>query len=262
MALSLYRRHRRDCKAGHPEDSLCSEFDERKKGWRRCECPIFVSGTLARRFRRQSTGKWEWDAAKVIAGQWEGRNSWNCDAICHNVTPDVAPKETCVTIVDAIEAFLAKCRNRNIRPPTLAKYKTFANQLAAYCESRGYIYLDQLDVADMDRLYASFKDGIRAKAKKLERLKGFIKFCLKRKWLSENIADDLEAPAGASVTLPKAPFSDEELQRIFAACDAIDQGRRNWTGEDAKDFIYLSIYTGASYLGRRHVRYYETAAWK
>jgi hypothetical protein len=41
MALNLYRRHRRDCKAGHPEEHLSSEFDERKKGWRRCDCPIF-----------------------------------------------------------------------------------------------------------------------------------------------------------------------------------------------------------------------------
>jgi hypothetical protein len=31
MALTLYRRHRRDCKAGHQEDLHTSEFDERKR---------------------------------------------------------------------------------------------------------------------------------------------------------------------------------------------------------------------------------------
>ena len=67
MGLNLYRRHRRDCKASHPEEHLSSEFDERKKGWKRCECPIFSSGTLARRYRRQSTGKWEWDDARAVA---------------------------------------------------------------------------------------------------------------------------------------------------------------------------------------------------
>jgi len=35
MALNLYRRHRRECKAGHPEQSFSSEFEERKKGWKR-----------------------------------------------------------------------------------------------------------------------------------------------------------------------------------------------------------------------------------
>jgi integrase len=57
------------------------------------------------------------------------------------------------------------------------------------------------------------------------------------------------APEGSSVTVPKAPFTDEELNRIFAACDAIGidgirPNRRNWAGEDVKDFILLSIYTG------------------
>jgi hypothetical protein len=57
MALNVYRRHRRDCKAGHAEDFLSGEFDERKKGWKRCECPIMASGTLLKRYRRQSTGQ-------------------------------------------------------------------------------------------------------------------------------------------------------------------------------------------------------------
>jgi len=47
---------------------------------------------------------------------------------------------------------------------------------------------------------------------------------------------------------PKAPFTDEELNDLFDACDQLGPApgppRRNWGGEDAKDFIYLSIYTG------------------
>jgi hypothetical protein len=61
---------------------------------------------------------------------------------------------------------VAKCKNRSIAPNTLAKYHTFANQLSAYSADRGCVYIDQLTVTDMDRFYASWKDGIRAKAKK------------------------------------------------------------------------------------------------
>ena len=71
MGLNLYRRHRRDCKAGHPEDSKSSDLDERRKGWKRCECPIFVTGSLQGKFRRQSTGKWEWSDAKAVAESLE-----------------------------------------------------------------------------------------------------------------------------------------------------------------------------------------------
>jgi|SRR5450432_3409907 hypothetical protein len=77
MAVNLYRRHRRDCKSGHREEHLSSEFDERKKGWKRCECLIFCSGTLAGDYRRRSTGKWEWEEdAKPVMAAWEAAGSW------------------------------------------------------------------------------------------------------------------------------------------------------------------------------------------
>ena len=110
--------------------------------------------------------------------------------------------------------------------------------------------LDQLDVADMDRFYALWKDAKRSRAKKLERLKSFIKFCLKRKWLTEDIAEDLRAPEGSSIPPHKKPFTDAELDRIYNACDQIGgpkplgPGYRPWGGEDVRDFVMLSIYTG------------------
>ena len=134
-----------------------------------------------------------------------------------------------ITVADASEAFLAECENRNIPPNTLAKYRTFTNQLSAYCQDRGYIYIEQLTVSDMDRFYASWKDDIRAKVKKLERLK-FVKFCVKREWLSKDISDDLQAPEGSSVTVPKSPFTDEELERLYAACDKIGSQLKQGSG--------------------------------
>lgn len=56
---------------------------------------------------------------------------------------------------------------------------------------------------------------MRAKAKKLERLRSFVKFCLKR--------NGCDAFGDAT---PPGP------------------GHREWTAEDVKDFIFLSVYTG------------------
>jgi integrase len=248
MALALYRRHRQECKGNHAHNSRSSEYDERKKGWRRCECPIFASGTLGKAFRRHNTGQWEFEGARAVAAALERAGTWGKVA----PTPEAAPESqrTRITVEDATQAYLAKCKNRSIAPNTLAKYRTFTNQLSAYCAVRGCLYVDQLTVTDMDRFYASWKDAIRAKAKKLERLKSFIKFCVKREWLAKNIADDLEPPQGSSVTVPKSPFTDEELQRIYAACDRIPlpakrgPGFRTWYGEDVKDLVFLMIYTG------------------
>jgi hypothetical protein len=79
-------------------------------------------------------------------------------------------------------------------------------------------------------------------------LKAFIRFCLKREWIAKNIADDLQAPEGSSVTVPKSPFTDAEIQKLYAACDEIGpllkQGPRyhTWGGEDVIAKRSDSIY--------------------
>lgn len=73
----------------------------------------------------------------------------------------------------------------------------------------------------MDRFYASWPDGKRAKARKLHKLTGFVQFCLKRKWMVEDISSDLEPPEGHSIPANKSPFTDDEINRIIAACDKI-----------------------------------------
>src|ERR1700677_397201 len=76
MPLALYRRHRHNCKGGHAHNTRSSEYDERKKGWQRCECPIFVSGTLQGTFKRQNTGQWQWESAKPVAISYEQPGNW------------------------------------------------------------------------------------------------------------------------------------------------------------------------------------------
>ena len=248
MPLNLYRRHRADCTGEHPEESRSGEMEERSKKWRRCDCQIFASGTLAGKFKRRRTGRWTWEEAKASAAEWERAGTWALPGVPVPATTEATPHG--MTVAKATQAYIDSRVNRGISTPTLAKYRTLSKQLTAYCESLGYVMMSQLGVADMDRFYQSWGDGKRSKAKKLERLKGFIRFCLKRKWISENIAEDLEAPEGSSAPADKMPFTDAEMERIYAACDAVGgpvppgPGHREWTGEDVKDFILLSIYTG------------------
>src|ERR1051326_2987626 len=117
--LSLYRRHLRTCSAGHKEEARTSAFEERKKGFKRCECPIFASGTMAGKSKRQNTGQWEWEPAKLIATKWEAIGNWDSfhqasppPAVASKLEPETQPS---TTIADATEAFLATCQNRGIQ---------------------------------------------------------------------------------------------------------------------------------------------------
>ncbi len=57
MALKLYRRHRKECEGVHTEDSRSGEFEEGRRGWKRCSCLIHAPGTIAGKFNRKHTGK-------------------------------------------------------------------------------------------------------------------------------------------------------------------------------------------------------------
>ncbi|HTW64655.1 MAG TPA: tyrosine-type recombinase/integrase [Bryobacteraceae bacterium] len=256
MALALYRRHRRDCKSGHQEELRTSEYDERKKGWKRCECPIFASGTLRGTFKRHNTGQWEWAAARAIAADFDAAGNWIKAFPETAPRADAAPAEELkparITIADAIKVFLSNREGAKIAPATLRKYRTFTKQLAIFTDTRGYAMLDQLTSADIDVFYSGWKLGARAKGKRLGTLRAFFRFCVNRKWIQENpVGPDLKPPVGANCVANKAPFTDEELQRIIDACDRVGEvawtsgtGQGVWTGEDVKDFIWVMVYTG------------------
>src|SRR5690349_18183631 len=93
MALHLYRRHRPDCEAGRPEDSRTGEFEERKKGWKRCTCLIFVSGTLGGQFKRKHADTADWDHARAVVATWEAAGTWP-DSAPAAPTPPPLPVET------------------------------------------------------------------------------------------------------------------------------------------------------------------------
>jgi len=251
MVLKLYRRHRTECEGGHPEDTRSGEFEEGRRGWKKCACLIHVSGTLGRKFNRKQTGKSDWQEAKALAAAWEAADSWDGKAE-PPTAPVAAPVRARITIADAVRVFLSHREGARIAPATLRKYRTFTKQLTAFADTRGYLMLDQLTSGDIDVFYGGWKLGARAKGKRLGTLRAFFRFCMNRKWLLENpVSADIKPPIGANRVANKAPYTDDELQRVIDACDKLGEvawtnGREKgaWTGEDAKDFIWVMVYTG------------------
>ncbi len=253
MALKLYRRHRTECEGGHPEDARSGEFEEGRRGWKKCACLIHVSGTLGGKFNRKQTSKSNWDEAKALVAAWEAADTWEGKPVVQPLPkPQQETERKRITIVDAVKVFLTNREGARIAPATLRKYKTFTKQLITFTDSRGYVMLDQFTTGDIDVFYSGWKLGARAKGKRLGTLRAFFHFCTNRKWLQENpISDDIKPPIGANRVANKAPFTDDELARIVEACDGLGEvawsnGREQgaWTGEDVKDFIWVMVYTG------------------
>jgi integrase len=247
MALNLYRRHRRECKAGHPHQHLSSEFDERKRGWKRCECPIVVSGTLNKNFRRESTGKWEWDDARAIAAGIEAAGSWGSEIIPRpEPLPEAGPHRC--QIAEATKSFLAELQE-TAAFATHKKYRLLMARFVKFSEQRGYAMIDQWEPIDVRQFRSTWPVSPQTAVRRMAMMKPFFEYCVSNKWIGSNPARAVKNPKGREMANrgdeQKLPFTDDEIKKMYKACDVYGKTHRHkWTGEDMADFISLSVYTG------------------
>src|SRR5437667_4108828 len=101
--LTIYRRHRKNCK---------QRIDGR--GYRRCLCPIWVDGSLNGIEMRKSLRLRDWQRAQELVRQWaaDGKR---------------VEKPKPLTVKEVCQKFLAEARN--LREPTLYKYRLLFRQL-------------------------------------------------------------------------------------------------------------------------------------
>ena len=92
MARQLYRRHRKECEAGRLEDSQSGQFEEGRRGWNRCSCLVHASGSIAGKFKRQSTWERDWETAHTVAAGWLAAGCWPSDK------PNVEPEMVCAPV--------------------------------------------------------------------------------------------------------------------------------------------------------------------
>jgi integrase len=253
MNLNLYRRHRPECEAHRPWQSRSSEFDERRKDWgSKCACQIHISGTLDGKFSRKPLArriglKQSHRRGLRTGGLLDGSAQAEGDAgrapACCRETPHhdrrrlqglhhesrVGGRRTgdAAEVPDVCEADLRirrESRLRDARPVHARRHRPLLGQLEAGCPREG---------------------------KASSQLRAFFRFSVNRKWIPESpVSSDIKAPVGSSRGANKAPFTDDELQRIIGACDDVKVEWKNetglgvWTGEDLKDLIWLMVYTG------------------
>jgi len=244
--LSVYRRHKRNCKAGHPKDFRSNEFEERRKGFKKCSCPIFASGTLSGISRRETTGRWEWDDAKAIAAAWDAAGTWGKADPTPAVPPPPEAKANRTTIADACKLFLDELAE-TAAFATHKKYRLLMARFEKFSETRGYVMIDQWQPIDIRQFRSTWPVSPQTAVRRMAMMKPFFEYCLSNKWVDSNPARAVKNPKGREMTHSeqKYPFTDEEIQRMYEACKKYGQTyRHKWDGEDLADFISLSIYTG------------------
>jgi integrase/recombinase XerD len=217
--LTIYRRHRKNC-----------EHRNAGRKYRRCRCPIWVDGFLGAEEIRKSLGLSDWQAAQNHVREWE---SLQCE-----------PKSTAepTTIKWAAEQFLADVKSRGLSDCTMYKYKLLFRRIEDFAVRFGLRYLKELDLETLDKFRAEWKEGPRSRLKKLERLRAFLRFCEKRKWVDANPAADMKAPKVPN--RPTLPFLREEMLRILGAVDKYRERAGVANAQRTLAFVLLLRYSG------------------
>jgi integrase/recombinase XerD len=191
--LKTYRRHLKHCAHG-------GEGRE----YRRCKCPVWVEGVLKDRGEiRESLRTNDWQKAQEMAREMEA--------------PTKPVEEAPVTIQQACTAFLDEAKGpRQLKAATVEKYDLLLRRLQEFACDRGLRFVTEFDLVKLRDFRSSWPDHNLSAQKKLERLRGFFRFCEDSGWITANPAVKLKSPKITAV--PTLPFSQEEVQKILGAC--------------------------------------------
>jgi integrase/recombinase XerD len=198
VPLAIYRRHASDCKFyGRARRDTRSQ---------RCQCAIWVQGSLGGEYLRRSLDLVSWQAAQDRVRGWEASGEVGI------IRADIPG------IVDAIDRFFEDATARGLAEATIGKLNVLLRkQLPPWCRSRGFLSLKQLTVDELTQFRATWADSPISKYKKQERLKSFFRFCVAREWVRTNPVEGLKrVKVPPSPTLP---FDEDQVAAVLDACD-------------------------------------------
>jgi integrase/recombinase XerD len=224
MPLTTYRRHSTDC----PHKTKGRRFH-------RCDCPIWVQGSLAGEYVRESLNLTVWGAAQERVRGWEASGQVG---VIKNDVPGVR---------EAIEKHIADAEARNLKPESLKKIKdVIERRLGNYCTQQGYRSLRQLDV-DAVREFRNelVKDySANSARKRLEYVRSFFNFCHQSGWITANPAAVIKPPKADYS--PTMPFEQKHIDAVLKAADEFNASGKFRTAirQRIRAMILLLRYSG------------------
>ena len=228
----IYRRHRPACKFAAVENSW---------SMLNCNCPLYGDGYIdgKRVLRRSLDTRNQAVASKRLADLMAQYQS--------EERPKAAPAKKGVP--EAVEAFLAhhgaigpdgKYKGQ-IRFSTYRKYRNSLRKLEAFCKEHKFTAIWDVGIEQLDAFRASRRLAPKTSLTELELLRKFWTFCLKRKWVAENVAKQIDGPKNVGEN-DIEPYTPLDESRILAACNSF--GRYSYERLRALAITQLHRYTG------------------
>jgi integrase/recombinase XerD len=226
--VTIFVRHSDDCK----------QTDEQFK---RCTCRKHFRWFDGKEQHRQAAGTRSWSEAEQLKRKLE-------DSLAGVVTVET-PESTVKPIAEAVDAFLAEKKVRNVSKSVQLTYRNELSKMQGFMNAAGVYHTQNITrelltafCATWPDLWASSYTRFRVR----ERLQGFIKFCYDSEWMRRK----LPLPVMTIDEPPTMPLTPDEFNRLLEGTkvlkDARDQARcrslfllMRWTGLAIRDALTL-----------------------
>lgn len=187
--MNIWRRH----------VSPCESVDRRDT---RCGCPIHYDHRVnGQRIRRTlKTTNWQKALADIRQKEKEG----------------LQEKTKSPPIEQACDAYLKDAEARELREPTLYKFRLLFRQLQNFAQQEGLVYVSDFNVDNVRSFRQSWPNRNFAARKKLEATRAFFRFCNVSGWISSNPAAVLKP--GKTTDPQIIPITKAEFEKIIRAC--------------------------------------------
>ena len=217
--FKIYRRHDQDCPLA--KQGMKSDI-------KKCKCPLWVHGS-------ENGGR----VRKSLKTRSESRA---LERLVRLQREPAGATALAMPIEKAIELYLADCGNRNLAASSIRNYRSHLSPLEEYFAGAQVRTLTTENIANFRTAHPS---GTAAASTRLGLivLRTFLRFCLDRKWITENPAVKMKLPKPDQTTT--LPYTDEEVNRMLDACDRLRcDGANLRTRQRARALILLLLYSG------------------
>jgi integrase len=186
--LNIFRYHSPNC-------------DHKERSYNRCRCKIWYDWHINGKRIKKPLNTRSWSEAQRMARELE--------------TGGIIEQRTAPIVKDAAEAFLNDARARGLRESSIYKLRLLTTRLQEFSTNKGFDFISDYNVERASAFRETWTNRGTAARKKLEALRTFFRFCVDRKWLTENPAKALKMPKNTEP--PVEPFTPEEVDKILAA---------------------------------------------
>lgn len=251
--LNLLRRHHAACAAKRPIDSYTSEVEERRHGFKRCECRIYAHGTLNGVSKKFATKVRDWNLAREIIAPFLAAGSWD---VTGAPTPPPSPKreqgptnsaasdfapgtKPRMPIPEAVKSCLKDVEDAGSAKATIKNYREILAQLQRFSDELGLRFLDEWKPAIVRQFRNSWEVMQSTRRKKMSILKPFFELFVEDEVIDSNPAR-IRTRRNRAVrkgedeqSQPRNPYTDVEIERMREACANYGVATRRWprTGE-------------------------------